>query len=208
MLELDELLARPGLAVEERLLVAAKAAIWPADWATLSAVVGRAQERGVPRARIDEVLLQSVLFFGFPRAISAFETVTAAWPRDETVDGGSLPPEQQAHAGRELFAAIYANNTETVLAMLRGFHGELCGFVLEAAYGRILTRPGLPPRTRELLAVGALAVMNQVPQLVAHGRGAIALGASRLEVQEAVLTATRDESRARELLRRLRAPND
>lgn len=206
MLDLQEVLTRSGLAFEDRLLIAAKAAIWPGDWTTLETVATQACQHGVPRAAFDETLLQSVLFFGFPRAISAFETVARAWPRQAPADGGGLSRERQMQAGRDLFAAIYGANTDAVLAMLRGFHGEFCDFVLEAAYGRILTRPGLPPRTRELLAVGALAVLDQVPQLVAHSRGAITFGATGEQVREAILTAIRDEARARELARRLRLP--
>lgn len=133
MLELRELLTRTGLPLEERLLIAAKAAIWPADWNALSAVTERARDDGMARTRLEETLLQSVLFFGFPRTISAFETVARVWPRQTIIDGGSLPRDQQAGAGRELFAAIYAKNADDVLAMLRGYHGEFCDFVLEAA---------------------------------------------------------------------------
>lgn len=204
MLDLCALLTRTGLPTDERLLVAAKAAIWPADWTTLRTVAERARDGGMARALIDETLLQSVLFFGFPRAISAFETVARVWPRDAIADRGGLPRNDQARAGRELFAAIYAHNTDDVLTMLRGYHGEFCDFVLEAAYGRILTRPGLPPRTRELLAVAALAVMDQIPQLVAHSRGAITFGATSEQVRETILTATRDAARTQELARRLR----
>ena len=53
--------------------------------------------------------------------------------------------------------------------MLASFHREFHDFVLEAAYGRILTRPGLDAGTRELLAVTALASLDQKPQLTGSG---------------------------------------
>lgn len=203
MLDLDALLERPDLAAGERLLIAAEAAIWPGDWERVAQCAQRARERGEPRARFEEMLLQAVLFFGFPRAITAFETLARCWPQPAAPVGGSLPDTEQADAGRALFASIYGRNTNAVRATLRGFHGELHDFVLDAAYGRILTRPGLPAALRELLAVGALAVSAQIPQLVAHGRGAIALGASAAAVREAIVTAIGDAGRAEELMRRV-----
>jgi alkylhydroperoxidase/carboxymuconolactone decarboxylase family protein YurZ len=87
--------------------------------------------------------------------------------------------------------------------MLRSFHGEFHDFVLSAAYGRILTRPGLTGRQRELLATGALQTLQQVPQLVAHARGALTLGATETEVREALYTADPDEGRVDDAMRRI-----
>ena len=85
--------------------------------------------------------------------------------------------------------------------MLRGYHGELHDFVLEAAYGRILTRPGLDAVTREVVAVGVLAAQDQQRQLAGHARGAARLGATRAQLQEAVVTALEgDVARGEQLL--------
>jgi alkylhydroperoxidase/carboxymuconolactone decarboxylase family protein YurZ len=87
--------------------------------------------------------------------------------------------------------------------MLKSYHGELHDFVLDTAYGRILSRRGLAPRIRELIAVAALAVMDQIPQLVAHGRGAMHFGADKEQVFEAVYTALQDPGEARRLQRKV-----
>ena len=84
--------------------------------------------------------------------------------------------------------------------MLAQHHGELHDFVLQAAYGRILTRPGLTARQRELLAVSALASLEQKPQLIAHARGALRCGATAGEVSEALYTALRDEAATARLM--------
>jgi 4-carboxymuconolactone decarboxylase len=87
--------------------------------------------------------------------------------------------------------------------MLRGCHGELHDFVLDTAYGRILSRPGLSPRMRELIAVGVLALTDQVPQMIAHGRGARKFGATVDELREAIYTGVEDEDRTSQLARRV-----
>ena len=198
---LDELLARDGLPPGERILIRAQALIWPGSWEELAACFTRARKGGAPRSHLEELLLQAILFCGFPRIIHAFRVLEESWPAPEPPPANA--PASQAQAGRELFAAIYGENTATVQGMLRQYHGELHDFVLDAAYGRILSRPGLEPRVRELIAVGALAVLEQTPQLVAHGRGAMHFGADGEQVFEAIYTALGDEGKARRLQRKI-----
>jgi 4-carboxymuconolactone decarboxylase len=207
-MDLPPLLARPGLDRGTRLLVLSQVAIGPADWALFDAVLAAARRELLGRGGFEEALLQATLFFGFPRLVSAFERLHAAWPADPPpaggpTAGGEVPADRRAAEGRALFAAIYGRNDAAVRAHLRALHAEFHDFVLEAAYGRILARPGLPPRTRELLAVGALAALRQVPQLVAHARGALGFGAARGEVRESIVCALGDVPEVDDLVRRI-----
>jgi alkylhydroperoxidase/carboxymuconolactone decarboxylase family protein YurZ len=187
-MDLAALLNRPGLAAADRLLVVAGAAIWRGDWRTLvdAAVAARAQP--VMRAELEECLLQAVLFCGFPRVVTAFEQLAAAWPAASPPSGGGVPAAERRSAGAALFAAIYGKNDDAVRSLLASFHGEFHDFVLEAAYGRILARPGLTPLRRELLAVGLLAAQDQQRQFLAHARGALAFGAQRTQLREVLAT--------------------
>ena len=202
-MDLEALFSRPGLTTEERALVVAKAAIANAQWDRFSAAASHAKDTGVPRARLEETLLQAVLFYGFPRVVSAFETLARAWPAEEPPRGGALPVERQLAAGTELFDTIYDDNADAVHQMLRSFHHEFHDFVLGAAYGRVLTRPGLTPKTREILAVGALQALQQTPQLIAHGRGALRFGASTTEVREALISAGATDEEADATIQRI-----
>lgn len=200
--DLDAQLQRGGLPVRTRLLALLIAAIGPGDWDRFAAVAARARDL-LPRADLEETLLQATLFFGFPRAVSAFERLDDVWPPAFPPAGGDVPADERTTRGRELFAAIYGRNDAGVRARLRSFHAAFHDFVLETAYGRILARPGLDPGTRELLAVTALTALDQVPQLVAHGRGALHFGTGRAAVGEAIRCACPDEEAAAELLRRI-----
>lgn len=200
-LELD----RSGLDKRTRLLVLAVVAIQPADWLTFQAVAGTARELGVRRSEFEEALLQATLFYGFPRVVTAFEQLHEVWPADAPPCGGSVPAEQHRARGRALFAAIYGKNDEAVRRKLAAFHLDFHDFVLEAAYGRILSREGLDVATRELMATGALAVSDQTPQLIAHARGAILHGASRDAVREALRCGRLDDSRIEATMTRILA---
>ncbi len=202
-MQLDELLAREGLPGNVRLMVAAAVAIWRADWPRLRECGEAARTRGEARADLEETLLQAVLFCGFPRVVTAFEHLEQGWPAPTPPGGGGLPPAAQAAAGRRLFAGIYGRNEAAVAAMLRGYHQELHDFVLEAAYGRILSRPHLDPRIRELIAIALLAAQDQRRQFAGHARGALQFGATPLELREALVTACGDTREVDEWLQRV-----
>ena len=188
-MDIQPLLARDGLPAQARVLVGAAAAVWRADWSRLAAWTEGARSHAAPRAELEETLLMCVLFCGFPRAITAWGVVEEAWPVTQPPTGGALPAERQAAAGSALFTEIYGDNDAQVRAMLRGYHGELHDFVLEAAYGRILTRPALAAATRELVAVGVLAAQGQRRQFLGHARGAQHLGATHAQLREVLWTA-------------------
>lgn len=183
------LFARPGLDAPVRAIALAQVATARGDWHALLAVVRATRAHGCARAVLEEGFLQGVLFYGFPRTITAFEVLQREWPTADPPSGGNLPTTSQPPAGRALFRAIYDRNADAVEAMLLSYHGELRDFVLDVAYGRILTRPALAARERELIAVAVLAAMDQTPQLVAHARGALRFGASETAVREALWSA-------------------
>jgi 4-carboxymuconolactone decarboxylase len=188
---IDAQLARPHLTPGLRLLVMTSVATCRGAFELLGDVLAAAVSRQLERASFEETLLQSVLFCGFPRCVTAFETLRDRWPGQPT-DAMPVPEERWREEGQRLFEAIYAHRAAEVGAMLRSLSPAFHAFVLESAYGRVLARPGLDPRTRELIAVGALAAIDQVPQLIAHGRGALRLGASIEEVRESLHVAVQD----------------
>lgn len=51
---------------------------------------------------------------------------------------------------------------------LRSYHPDVEAFVIEFAYGRILSRPHLTPKQRELLSVACLSGQVVFPQLHSH----------------------------------------
>jgi alkylhydroperoxidase/carboxymuconolactone decarboxylase family protein YurZ len=198
------LLSRPGLAGADRVIVGALAEVFPGRFDRLQEWARAARDLSVPRDAVAEILLQSVLFCGFPRTISAFEALAAAWPGAAPADAQTTPAAERIARGDALFASIYGGITESVHTMLRRHHPELHDFVIESAYGRILSRTGLSTRLRELAGTAALAASDQIPQMVGHARGAMRHGATPLEVAEAVHTAIGDPVATAALVRRIR----
>ncbi len=69
---------------------------------------------------------------------------------------------------------------------LPGYFGylgpELADWILEEGYGRVLSRPVLSIRERELIVVAVLAALRLPLQLESHVRGALRVGATAAEV--------------------------
>lgn len=78
---------------------------------------------------------------------------------------------------------IYGPTYPALMRRMSAFHPDLAAWILEDGYGRVLSRPGLPAKTRELLAVAALAALGLGRQLDSHLRGAKRLGASEAELR-------------------------
>jgi 4-carboxymuconolactone decarboxylase len=148
-----------------------------------------AVKSGADPRRLDEAFLQLVPFAGYARAINAFhvlrEFVPAARPRRDLRTG-------RRGRGVRLCRRVYGASYGRLMKRMEGLHPDLAAWILEEGYGRVLSRPGLSGKERELLAVAALAALPGAgPQREAHERGARRLGATAREVREARYVAER-----------------
>ena len=91
-----------------------------------------------------------------------------------------------AKRGAVVCAEVYGRAYHKLLLSLRALHPALEDLVLVDAYGKLIGRPGLDLKRRELCTVAAIAVLGTARQLHSHLRGALNSGATRAEV-EAVL---------------------
>jgi 4-carboxymuconolactone decarboxylase len=60
-------------------------------------------------------------------------------------------------------------------------------YVTESAWGAIWTRPGLPRKTRSLLNIAMLTILNRPHELKLHIRGSFKNGATKEEIKEVLL---------------------
>jgi 4-carboxymuconolactone decarboxylase len=69
-----------------------------------------------------------------------------------------------------------------MIGRMRDYHPELADWILEEGYGRVLSRPVLSIRERELIVVAVLSALRLPLQLESHVRGALRVGATAGEV--------------------------
>jgi len=145
----------------------------------------------VPPLWIDELLLQSMLVVGYPLALVAFGVWREVRGSDATGRHAAEPLTHEdwqawADRGAAVCRDVYGRAYHKLLVSLRALHPALEDLVLVDAYGKVIGRPGLDLRRRELATVAAIAVLGTAQQLHSHLRGALNTGAS-VEQVEAVL---------------------
>lgn len=187
-------------------LVRVAAAIALGSPPELKARLVQARSAGVPGRWIEELLLQSLLVVGYPLTLVAFAVwreLTGPLPAggsdgaregEGEAEGEGAGAEALAHADWKVWAergsavcrAVYGRAYHKLLINLRALHPALEDLVLVDAYGKVIGRPGLDLKRRELSTVAAIAVLGAAQQLHSHLRGALNTGATSDEV-EAVL---------------------
>jgi 4-carboxymuconolactone decarboxylase len=193
-----------GLDSRTAALVRVAAAVARGREAELRERLAAARAAGVPALWIEELLLQSTLVVGYPLALVAFAAWrTVAGPAGaagaagaggaggggDSGDAGGA--ERLAHAdwrrwaerGPAVCRAVYGRAYHKLLLALRALHPALEPLVLVDAYGKLIGRPGLDLKRRELATVAAIAVLGAPEQLHSHLRGALNTGASAAEVE-------------------------
>jgi 4-carboxymuconolactone decarboxylase len=147
-----------------------------------------ARGANVPLLWVEELLLQSFLNVGYPLALVAFGVwrSVAGPPRDSGESIAHPEWERWTKRGVEACNEVYGRTYHKLLLNLRALHPAIEPLVVVDAYGKILGRPGLDPKRRELCTLAAIAMLRAERQLHAHLRGALNTGSTREEV-DAVL---------------------
>ncbi len=200
----------PSLDNDVRLLVRLAAATAGADEPTtrrvIEEIVGLASAESV-----DEVILQSYLFAGFPRALNAARMWRAASGVPAPSSDDSASPRHAAEwerDGEATCAIVYGRSYEMLRRNVRELHPALDAWMISDGYGKVLSRPGLDLKTRELCIVAACAAAGQQRQLRSHLHGALNSGATPDEIVATLdalsdLVGDGDAARYRALLDRV-----
>ena len=162
-----------------------------------------ARAAGVPPLWVEELLLQSFLNVGYPLALVAFgvwRAVAGGGPVQDPGEPIAHPDwERWTKRGVEACAEVYGRTYHKLMLNLRALHPAIEPLVVVDAYGKILGRPGLDSKRRELCTLAAIAMQNAPRQLHAHLRGAINTGSTRDDVDEVIALVEDDLTKDRAL---------
>lgn len=165
-------------------LVRLSAALAARDADLLRSALGEAAQSLAP-VEVEEVILQSYLFLGYPIALNAF----AAWRNVSRVappPGVSDDWDGWSQRGEEVCRRVYGGQYAGLRRNVKDLHPDMERWMVVEGYGKVLGRPGLDLATRELCIAALLAVLQAPRQLYSHLRGALNAGASPAEVEEAL----------------------
>ena len=165
---------------------------------------------------IEEVILQSYLFAGFPRTLNA----AREWRR---VSGRAAPLADEGERldqagewrrrGEQTCATVYGPFYDRLRRNIRALHPALDAWMIVEGYGKVLSRPALDLARRELCIVAACAASRQERQLHSHLHGALHAGASEAAITDtlvaiSVLVSPDDAARHRMLWARVQGAAD
>ena len=87
---------------------------------------------------------------------------------------------------RDVLGAPYVDKA---VAAADDFNRHWQEYVTKHCWGAIWTRPGLPRKTRSMLNLAMLAVLNRPAEFKSHVRGALRNGCTKEEITEVLLQA-------------------
>jgi 4-carboxymuconolactone decarboxylase len=137
---------------------------------------------------VEEVILQTYLFAGFPRALNAArEWRRISGEKGPDVDAyGIDDPVERQQKGEVTCATVYGRFYERLRVNIHELHPALDRWMVEEGYGKVLSRAPLDLARRELCVVAACAIAKQDRQLHSHLHGALHAGASEATVTAAL----------------------
>jgi 4-carboxymuconolactone decarboxylase len=164
----------------------------------LAAVIGAGSERqmrallvearALPAPWVEEVILQSYLFAGFPRTLNA----AREWRRISGTSGPASDPDADATRpgvadawrarGEVTCAHVYGDMYDKLRVNITRLHPALDHWMITDGYGKVLSRQGLDIVRRELCVVAICALAEQDRQLHSHFHGALNVGATAAQV--------------------------
>ena len=150
----------------------------------LVAELRRAIRSKVPPTLLREALLQTYLFAGFPRAITALTLLDREAPAAATLREKPKSPAEWRRRGVRLCRTVYGPDYPALMRNMKRAHADLADWILVEGYGKTLARPFLSLRDRELIVVPTLAALGAWRQLPSHVKGALRAGASAREVAD------------------------
>jgi 4-carboxymuconolactone decarboxylase len=180
-----------ALDAETRALVRLAATIAAGNEAIVRASMGEAASAVRP-PWVEELVLQSYLFAGFPRALNAareWRRITGA-PPPESDEAEELwrAGDEWAVRGEATCRAVYGAAYERLRRNIRTLHPALDAWMITEGYGKVLSRPGLDLARRELCVIAACVAGGHERQLHAHLHGALNVGAPAAWVTDTLET--------------------
>lgn len=198
-----EVMSRPGLDLKTRQLctVAALTAMGNAQ-PQLKYHINGALNVGWTGPEVIEAILLSAVYAGFPAALNGvfaakevFQSRGMVLEPKQSASGSEMgepndpvnTTDRYARGLRALQQVTGACGTD-VIQSLKDIAPDLARFIIEFSYGDIISRPGLDNRSREIASVALLTTLATVrPQLKVHLHAALNVGATRMELTEAIL---------------------
>jgi len=172
----------PETHARERAIAMYSAAVALSDDESMTAAIKAGSRFGLQDNDFYEIVLQSYLFLGFPRMLSAAENLSRAYrvshdgPLNERISAEESM--RWFEEGTRLCRTIYADKFESLMNKVAAIGPEIFRWMIIEGYGKVLSRPAMDIVSREISIIAFLMMEDRVKQLQSHIMGAINVGAT------------------------------
>ncbi len=189
-----DVLSRPTLGLKPRQLctVAALAALGNAA-PQLRYHIHGARNVGWSPGEIVEVLILVAGYAGFPAALNGISAAREIFeqrgdrPLGDETPLGSETTSDRYERGMRTLQRVSRGSGAAVIESLKDIAPDLGRFIIEFAYGDIISRSGLDDKIKELATIAMCTALGTVqPQLAVHINAALNVGATAEEVVETI----------------------
>jgi 4-carboxymuconolactone decarboxylase len=154
-------------------------------------IMTMALDNDVSPRTVEEIILQSHLFLGFPAMIEAariFADVTANGGKADGLPGAYSEKNCRDwnRQGTAKIKHIYGPAFDRLVQYVNSFSPQILTWMINDGYGQVLSRPGAPFPLRELSVVATLTVTSYENQLGAHIRGTLNVGVDPAMIRKAI----------------------
>ncbi|MGE0878913.1 MAG: carboxymuconolactone decarboxylase family protein [Acidimicrobiia bacterium] len=179
--------ARPGLDLETRCSCVLGALTALGQWQQLRTYLNSALNVGLSVRTVQETLIQCAPFCGFPSLVNAMQTfddvlTERGLSADRTeIEDLELPLLESL--GRRLHREVFGDDPGSPD---NGAARAVREVEVRYVYGAMFHRPGLDRRVRVLVAITCLVCIEAHDELKRWAQGALRVGLSRTEIDEAI----------------------
>jgi 4-carboxymuconolactone decarboxylase len=144
----------------------------------------------VPGIWMEELLLQTYLFAGFPRALNALREWRRLVPLPSEATAPDADVDRWEEGGIATCKRVYGSMYEKLRANVAALHPAIDAWMILEGYGKVLSRPGLDLGRRELCIVAACVASGQDRQLHSHLHGAVNVGVANAVIEQSLEALT------------------
>ncbi len=169
------------LSSEWKIIILVVANLANGDFRSVRGLLDSAKKLRIEATELYEIILQSYLFLGYPKAIEGLRALRESHPRfkpPERVELNDRSTTEWRRRGENLCRIVYGSNYERLRQTISALSPDLDDWMVWEGYGKVLSRNGVQPELRELCTCAALVVTGDFVQLHSHMRGAIHTGAT------------------------------
>ncbi len=184
--------ARPGLALDDRMLAVLSALTSRQSLAPLRRYIGAALRIGMSPRAIQEVFIQCGLYSGFSAAMDGLALAKDVFAERGCVMPNAEMPDMDAEAlmalGRKTMHGLHGDRSERGYAAPDNMTtSAMYPTAIAYGYGDIWNRPDLDHRQRMICALAAFTAIGLLSQLVKFAPSALNTGLTREQIVEVIV---------------------